>query len=116
MQTHAISRTSKIMYTYTVFYTLECVSSLVIWRYNQTHFLCFIVFDNIYHFKQITKERATFEAALDWLCLNLRGNDLPLKFSSGTSQLNEGIEEKKLCLISRIGDSEEFCVWIKKIS
>ncbi|XP_055816324.1 DExH-box ATP-dependent RNA helicase DExH7, chloroplastic-like isoform X1 [Solanum dulcamara] len=36
------------------------------------------------------KERATFEAALDWLCLNLRGNELPLKFSSGTSQLNEG--------------------------
>ncbi|XP_027773875.1 DExH-box ATP-dependent RNA helicase DExH7, chloroplastic isoform X2 [Solanum pennellii] len=36
------------------------------------------------------KERATFEAALDWLCLNLRGNELPLKFSSGTSQSNEG--------------------------
>ncbi|XP_059313551.1 DExH-box ATP-dependent RNA helicase DExH7, chloroplastic isoform X2 [Lycium ferocissimum] len=36
------------------------------------------------------KERATFEAALDWLCLNFRGNELPLKFSSGTSQLNEG--------------------------
>ncbi|XP_010256331.1 PREDICTED: DExH-box ATP-dependent RNA helicase DExH7, chloroplastic isoform X1 [Nelumbo nucifera] len=30
-------------------------------------------------------EGATFEAALDWLCLNLPGNELPLKFSSGTS-------------------------------
>ncbi|XP_061363539.1 DExH-box ATP-dependent RNA helicase DExH7, chloroplastic isoform X2 [Gastrolobium bilobum] len=31
------------------------------------------------------KEGATFESALDWLCLNLPGNELPLKFSSGTS-------------------------------
>ncbi|GAV86513.1 DEAD domain-containing protein/Helicase_C domain-containing protein/HA2 domain-containing protein/OB_NTP_bind domain-containing protein [Cephalotus follicularis] len=31
------------------------------------------------------KDGATFEAALDWLCLNLPGNELPLKFSSGTS-------------------------------
>ncbi|WJX97043.1 RNA helicase [Trifolium repens] len=31
------------------------------------------------------KECATFESALDWLCLNLPGNELPLKFSSGTS-------------------------------
>ncbi|KAI3408453.1 uncharacterized protein J3R85_020258 [Psidium guajava] len=30
---------------------------------------------------------ATFEAALDWLCLNLPGNELPLKFSSGVSSL-----------------------------
>lgn len=51
-----------------------------------------IVFNNVYHFKKITQERATFEAALDWLCLNLRGNELPLKFSSGTSQSNEGID------------------------
>ncbi|XP_044488967.1 DExH-box ATP-dependent RNA helicase DExH7, chloroplastic isoform X2 [Mangifera indica] len=37
------------------------------------------------------KDDATFEAALDWLCLNLPGNELPLKFSSGTSQhLNGG--------------------------
>ncbi|KAE8650533.1 DExH-box ATP-dependent RNA helicase DExH7, chloroplastic isoform X2 [Cucumis sativus] len=28
---------------------------------------------------------ATFEAALDWLCLNLPSSELPLKFSSGTS-------------------------------
>ncbi|XP_020965227.1 DExH-box ATP-dependent RNA helicase DExH7, chloroplastic [Arachis ipaensis] len=31
------------------------------------------------------KEAATFESALDWLCLNLPGNELPLKFSTGTS-------------------------------
>ncbi|KAK1568774.1 hypothetical protein Q3G72_028504 [Acer saccharum] len=35
------------------------------------------------------KDDATFEAALDWLCLNLPGNDLPLKFSSGISLHNE---------------------------
>ncbi|CAN1288280.1 DExH-box ATP-dependent RNA helicase DExH7, chloroplastic [Linum perenne] len=35
------------------------------------------------------KDNATFEAALDWLCLNLPGNELPLKFSSGNS-LQEG--------------------------
>lgn len=28
---------------------------------------------------------ATFEAALDWLCLNLPSSELPLKFSTGTS-------------------------------
>ncbi|XP_027329494.1 DExH-box ATP-dependent RNA helicase DExH7, chloroplastic isoform X2 [Abrus precatorius] len=31
------------------------------------------------------REGATFESALDWLCLNLPGNELPLKFSTGTS-------------------------------
>ncbi|KAK4491260.1 hypothetical protein RD792_001996 [Penstemon davidsonii] len=31
------------------------------------------------------KESATYEAALDWLCLNIRGNELPLKFSTGSS-------------------------------
>ncbi|KAL9451593.1 hypothetical protein AB3S75_013205 [Citrus x aurantiifolia] len=37
------------------------------------------------------KDDATFEDALDWLCLNLPGNELPLKFSSGTSkQTNRG--------------------------
>ncbi|CAL1385571.1 unnamed protein product [Linum trigynum] len=35
------------------------------------------------------KDSATFEAALDWLCLNLPGNELPLKFSSVNS-LHEG--------------------------
>ncbi|KAF8411855.1 hypothetical protein HHK36_004414 [Tetracentron sinense] len=36
-------------------------------------------------------EGATFEAALDWLCLNIPGNELPSKFSSGTSMhTNEG--------------------------
>ncbi|KAL9691241.1 hypothetical protein QQ045_011660 [Rhodiola kirilowii] len=31
------------------------------------------------------KDGATFEDALDWLCLNLPGGELPPKFSSGTS-------------------------------
>ncbi|KAJ4717401.1 putative ATP-dependent RNA helicase [Melia azedarach] len=36
------------------------------------------------------KDDATFESALDWLCLNLPGNELPLKFSNGTSQQTNG--------------------------
>ncbi|XP_041014528.1 DExH-box ATP-dependent RNA helicase DExH7, chloroplastic isoform X1 [Juglans microcarpa x Juglans regia] len=36
------------------------------------------------------KEGATFEAALDWLCLNLPGNELPLKFASGNSLHTSG--------------------------
>lgn len=36
------------------------------------------------------KEAATFEGALDWLCLNLPGNELPLKFASGTSEHTNG--------------------------
>ncbi|XWS55304.1 hypothetical protein CRYUN_Cryun10bG0163800 [Craigia yunnanensis] len=36
------------------------------------------------------KDGATFEAALDWLCLNLPRNELPLKFSSGTSLHSDG--------------------------
>ncbi|XP_004300262.1 PREDICTED: ATP-dependent RNA helicase DHX36 [Fragaria vesca subsp. vesca] len=37
------------------------------------------------------KEGATYEAALDWLCLNVPGDELPLKFSSGVSMAaNEG--------------------------
>ncbi|KAJ8631029.1 hypothetical protein MRB53_024352 [Persea americana] len=46
---------------------------------------------------------ATFEAALDWLCLNLLGNELPLKFSSGTSTVSrEGAEgaEGSISIIS----------------
>lgn len=30
-------------------------------------------------------DSATFESALDWLCFNLPGDELPLKFSSGTA-------------------------------
>ncbi|XP_021285972.1 DExH-box ATP-dependent RNA helicase DExH7, chloroplastic isoform X1 [Herrania umbratica] len=37
------------------------------------------------------KDGATFEAALDWLCLNLPQNELPLKFSSGTSLQSDGV-------------------------
>ncbi|PIN25354.1 DEAH-box RNA helicase [Handroanthus impetiginosus] len=33
----------------------------------------------------VLKDSATYEAALDWLCLNVPGNELPLKFSSGSS-------------------------------
>lgn len=36
------------------------------------------------------KDTATFESAFDWLCLNLPGKELPLKFSSGTSQTDGG--------------------------
>ncbi|CAH9121887.1 unnamed protein product [Cuscuta epithymum] len=36
------------------------------------------------------KDGATLEAALDWLCLNLSGDELPKKFSSDTLHLNEG--------------------------
>ncbi|WCJ18473.1 RNA helicase family protein [Euphorbia peplus] len=36
------------------------------------------------------KDNATIESAMDWLCLNLPGSELPLKFSSGTSLHNDG--------------------------
>ncbi|KAI5414339.1 hypothetical protein KIW84_040007 [Lathyrus oleraceus] len=37
------------------------------------------------------KDSTTFESALDWLCLNLPGTELPLKFSTGTSShYNQG--------------------------
>ncbi|KAI3445599.1 hypothetical protein Pfo_002264 [Paulownia fortunei] len=36
------------------------------------------------------KESSTYEAALDWLCLNIPGNELPLKFSSGGSLHTSG--------------------------
>ncbi|GFY89375.1 hypothetical protein Acr_06g0013150 [Actinidia rufa] len=35
-------------------------------------------------------ESASLEAALDWLCLNLPGNELPQKFSTGTSLYMNG--------------------------
>ncbi|KAG5525806.1 hypothetical protein RHGRI_032181 [Rhododendron griersonianum] len=39
----------------------------------------------------VDKDGASLEAALDWLYLNLPGNELPLKFSTGTSlYTNEG--------------------------
>lgn len=38
----------------------------------------------------MTKETATFDGALDWLCLNLPGDELPLKFSSGASSHLDG--------------------------
>ncbi|KAF3784862.1 hypothetical protein EJ110_NYTH29396 [Nymphaea thermarum] len=34
------------------------------------------------------EDGATFEAALDWLCLNIPGNELPLKFSSLEGSVN----------------------------
>ncbi|KAG5525791.1 hypothetical protein RHGRI_032172 [Rhododendron griersonianum] len=36
-------------------------------------------------YKPACQDGASLEAALDWLCLNLPGNELPLKFSTGTS-------------------------------
>ncbi|CAL5346748.1 unnamed protein product [Camellia sinensis] len=48
-------------------------------------------FDRVYTPKDDQGEGTTFEGALDWLCLNLPGNELPLKFSTGTSlYTNEG--------------------------
>ncbi|KAF3452627.1 hypothetical protein FNV43_RR03060 [Rhamnella rubrinervis] len=47
------------------------------------------------------KEGATFEAALDWLCFNLPGNELPLKFSSGTSSNTNGGGSVGVILTSR---------------
>ncbi|XP_065043711.1 DExH-box ATP-dependent RNA helicase DExH7, chloroplastic isoform X2 [Musa acuminata AAA Group] len=43
-------------------------------------------------------EGATFEGALDWLCFNLPGNQLPMKFSSGASTSN--LEERSVKIIS----------------
>ncbi|XP_058091132.1 DExH-box ATP-dependent RNA helicase DExH7, chloroplastic isoform X2 [Magnolia sinica] len=43
---------------------------------------------------------ATFEAALDWLCLNVPGNELPLKFSSGTNMLMQEGAERSINIIS----------------
>ncbi|CAL0330726.1 unnamed protein product [Lupinus luteus] len=34
--------------------------------------------------------KATFESALDWLCLNIPGNELPLKFSTGFHSSTQG--------------------------
>ncbi|PON48782.1 RNA helicase, ATP-dependent DEAH box [Parasponia andersonii] len=49
------------------------------------------------------KEGATFEASLDWLCLNLPSNELPLKFSSGTSQHLDGGGYVRVLLTARDG-------------
>ncbi|EXB29033.1 ATP-dependent RNA helicase DHX29 [Morus notabilis] len=47
------------------------------------------------------KEGATFDASLDWLCLNLPSNELPLKFSSGISQQIDGGGSVRVLLNSR---------------
>ncbi|KAJ6852893.1 DExH-box ATP-dependent RNA helicase DExH7, chloroplastic-like [Iris pallida] len=44
------------------------------------------------------REEATFESALDWLCLNCPGSELPLKFSSGVSSSEP--EERAVKIIS----------------
>lgn len=41
------------------------------------------------------QDSATFESALDWLCFNVPGEELPLKFSSGgtsTASSRTGIQ------------------------
>ncbi|XP_064969060.1 DExH-box ATP-dependent RNA helicase DExH7, chloroplastic-like isoform X3 [Musa acuminata AAA Group] len=45
-------------------------------------------------------EGATFEGALDWLCFNLPGNQLPMKFSSGASTSNLEGTERSVKIIS----------------
>ncbi|XP_054795104.1 DExH-box ATP-dependent RNA helicase DExH7, chloroplastic-like, partial [Prosopis cineraria] len=52
------------------------------------------------------KEGATFESALDWLCLNLPGNELPLKFSSGTSLLMKQEVENFSVIVKRQWDDD----------
>ncbi|KAH9305426.1 hypothetical protein KI387_009830 [Taxus chinensis] len=42
----------------------------------------------------------TLEAALDWLCFNIPGNELPLKFSSGVSVAEHEDAERYINLIS----------------
>ncbi len=43
------------------------------------------VVDDDLGFNFWVQDSATFESALDWLCFNLPGDELPLKFSSGTA-------------------------------
>ncbi|TXG53796.1 hypothetical protein EZV62_019052 [Acer yangbiense] len=68
------------------------------------------------------KDDATFEAALDWLCLNLPGNDLPLKFSSGTSLHNEEVASVGVLSVARedwtpsMGPSTEIKEEVQEIS
>ncbi|KAJ8476961.1 hypothetical protein OPV22_020688 [Ensete ventricosum] len=45
-------------------------------------------------------EGATFEGSLDWLCFNLPGNELPMKFSSGASTSNLEGTERSVKIIS----------------
>ncbi|MQL78258.1 hypothetical protein Taro_010681 [Colocasia esculenta] len=50
-------------------------------------------------------EGATFESALDWLCFNLPGDELPLKFSSSGSMTTVREErERSIKVISRAQD------------
>lgn len=61
-------------------------------------------------------EGMALETALDWLCLNIPGNELPLKFSSGVSVVEHEGAEKSVNVISAartdwvpsIAQSEEF--------
>nr|XP_019708452.1 DExH-box ATP-dependent RNA helicase DExH7, chloroplastic isoform X2 [Elaeis guineensis] len=50
------------------------------------------------------KEGATFETALDWLCFNIPGNELPLKFSSGVSSSTHEGAERSVKIISTARD------------
>lgn len=45
-------------------------------------------------------EGVALETALDWLCLNIPGNELPLKFSSGVSVVEHEGAEKSVNVIS----------------
>ncbi|XP_042415652.1 DExH-box ATP-dependent RNA helicase DExH7, chloroplastic-like isoform X3 [Zingiber officinale] len=45
-------------------------------------------------------ERAVFENALDWLCFNLPGHELPIKFSSGFDTSNLDGTERSVKIIS----------------
>uniref|UniRef100_A0A0D9W527 Probable ATP-dependent RNA helicase spindle-E n=1 Tax=Leersia perrieri TaxID=77586 RepID=A0A0D9W527_9ORYZ len=50
-------------------------------------------------------DSATFESALDWLCFNLPGDELPLKFSSGTASSSRAGTEGSVKVVSTAKDN-----------
>ncbi|GJN02913.1 hypothetical protein PR202_ga20305 [Eleusine coracana subsp. coracana] len=50
-------------------------------------------------------DSATFESALDWLCFNLPGDELPLKFSSGTNATSRADAEGSIKVLSTAKDN-----------
>ena len=50
----------------------------------------------------VGQDSATFESALDWLCFNLPGDELPLKFASAaasSSRAGIGLEGSGFCAL-----------------
>ncbi|KAG0492292.1 hypothetical protein HPP92_005690 [Vanilla planifolia] len=55
--------------------------------------------DQIEQALSVLNEGATLESALDWLCLNIPGHELPLKFSSGAVP-SIGVGDRSIRIIS----------------